>query len=250
MSLKLASINIERSKHLDRVIPFLQRYDPDVICVQELLERDIPLFEEIFGVKCIFGPSGFHSADEPETESVMVGTALLSRLPIRSQKIEYYTGSEAQARSNEPQEILTNSKLIICDLEKDDTLFRIATTHFTWSPRGMATDEQRTNMRHLIDILGAMGEFVLCGDFNAPRGGEIFAMLTDVYKDNIPPQYATSIDIDLHRAGRTRPQELADKMVDGLFSTPGYEVADVQLISGVSDHCAVTTTISRRRLTS
>jgi|GEM_PF-5115909 hypothetical protein len=41
-------------------------------------------------------------------------------------------------------------------------------------------------------------------------------------------------------------QELMDKkMVDGVFSTPEYEVSNVQLHSGVSDHLAITGDISK-----
>lgn len=245
-SISLVSLNIERSKHLDLVIPFLEQRAPDVICVQELLERDIPLFEATFDMQCIFGPSGFHPADEPDTEPVMMGSAILSRLPIRMQKIEYYAGSEAMARSDAPQEILHHKKLITCDVDKGGAVFRIATTHFTWTPKGRPSDEQREDMRNLLGLLASAGEFVLTGDFNAPRGGEMFGELASRYTDNIPPQYATSIDIPMHYAGRLSPHELADKMVDGLFTTPGYRVSDVELVSGVSDHCAIVAKVSKK----
>ena len=63
--------------------------------------------------------------------------------------------------------------------------------------------------------------------------------------DNIPPQYPTSIDVTLHKRGRERPHEFADKMVDGLFTTPGYRARDVELHFGISDHAAVTALIER-----
>jgi hypothetical protein len=37
------------------------------------------------------------------------------------------------------------------------------------------------------------------------------------------------------------------KMVDGLFSTPGYLVSDVELHSGVSDHMAITANVAKAR---
>ena len=74
---------------------------------------------------------------------------------------------------------------------------------------------------------------MLCGDFNAPRGGEIFGLLAQKYKDNVPQKYTTSIDGILHRAG---PLPF---MVDGLFSTPGYTVSHVEMVCGISDHCAL-----------
>jgi endonuclease/exonuclease/phosphatase family metal-dependent hydrolase len=128
--------------------------------------------------------------------------------------------------------------MLSCEIEKEGETFRVATTHFTWTPDGSADDYQRADVKKLLAILGGMGEFVLTGDFNAPRGGEIFGTLAEKYKDNVPSHYTTSIDGALHRAG---PLEL---MVDGIFSTPGYAVSDVELVAGVSDHKAIVATVS------
>lgn len=39
--LKIISLNLERSKHLHLNLPFFQRENPDVLCLQEVLEADI-----------------------------------------------------------------------------------------------------------------------------------------------------------------------------------------------------------------
>ena len=70
-------------------------------------------------------------------------------------------------------------------------------------------------------------------------------MLAAKYKDNVPVQYKTSIDVALHRLGKERPEEFADKMVDGIFSTPLYEVKNVEMKGGVSDHCALVATVTK-----
>src|SRR3569623_473248 len=111
--------------------------------------------------------------------------------------------------------------LAMADIERDGEMFRIATTHFPVTAHGEATDFQREDMKNLLSLLEKEGEFVLTGDFNAPRGGEIFAELASRYKDNIPPTITTSIDGMLHRAGQL------PHMVDGIFSTPGYLVSNV-----------------------
>jgi endonuclease/exonuclease/phosphatase family metal-dependent hydrolase len=101
-----------------------------------------------------------------------------------------------------------------------------------------------------LGILETQGEFVLTGDFNAPRmhkgnPGEIFSAIASRYTDNIPVHYETSIDASLHRNGKTRPLDFVDKMVDGLFTTPVYTAHDVGLHFGVSDHAAVSAIISK-----
>ena len=79
----------------------------------------------------------------------------------------------------------------------------------------------------------------MCGDFNAPRGGEIFSALATRWHDNIPGTYHTSLDLSLHKAGKVDGERLATLMVDGLFTTPGYRTSRVELVPGVSDHCAI-----------
>ena len=118
-----------------------------------------------------------------------------------------------------------------------DNRFTIGTTHFPWTPDGSASDHQRQACDQLLAVLGHR-ELLLCGDFNAPRGGEIFTRLAIHWHDNIPANYTTSIDPKLHSAG---PLQL---MVDGVFSTPCYQIRDVVLHQGVSDHCAITAKVS------
>ncbi len=244
-SIKLISLNIERSKHLDRVLPFLGREKPDVVCLQELCERDISRFEEIMGPCRSYGPIVVHPADPPEEGTVVVGTALFARSPVRNVDAVYYRGSEEHARTAPPKRIMEDIVLVGSDIEHDDASFRIITTHFTWSSHGQAIDQQRIDMKALLSILGHRGEFILTGDLNAPRGGEIFSILAEKYKDNVPKEYTTSIDINFHYAAITDPVGLSAKMVDGLFTTNTYTASDVRLQFGVSDHAAIVATISK-----
>ncbi len=132
-----------------------------------------------------------------------------------------------------------NQMLAFCEVEKEGTVFKIYNTHFTWTADGEPDDLQRNDMQSMLRILKAAGEFILCGDFNVPRGGELFGLLAEHYKDNVPPHYTTSIDGDLHRRGQL------NRMVDGMFSTPGYVVSDFEMVSGVSDHRALVATVSK-----
>lgn len=245
-SIKLISLNIERSKHLDPIIPFLEREQPDVFCAQELLQSDVSRVQASAGfVDSLFTPMSRLVFDAP---GALYGTGIFSRTPLSARGEQYYVGRAEVIPESQATELLTyndeNRAIAWADVEKDGLVFRIATTHFTWTPDGSASDEQRRDMRGLINIVNSLGECVLSGDFNAPRGlpgqrGEIFAMLSQKFKDNIPLQYTTSLDGVFHRAG------YLNLMVDGLFSTPGYEVSDVRLVDGVSDHMAIVATISK-----
>ena len=248
-SISLVSVNIERSKHLDLVRGFLEAHPANAICMQELMEYDIPFFEGLLGCVCHFSPETRHPA---EGRPGIIGNGIFSPLPVVQFAERYYHGSREEMHdfdftSTETKEATEARVFSFCDVEKDGVVFRIATTHFTWTPKGEANDFQRRDMRLLLDILGHLGELTLTGDFNAPRThegkpGEIFAALASKYKDNVPLEYLTSLDPAHHRAPVA---EQADKMVDGLFTSPAYVASDVVLHTGVSDHYAIAATITR-----
>ncbi|HVM73774.1 MAG TPA: endonuclease/exonuclease/phosphatase family protein [Candidatus Paceibacterota bacterium] len=243
-SISLVSVNIERSNHLDRITSLLEAQAADVVCMQELMEYNIQYFEDILGTQCHFAPETRHPA---EGRPGIMGNGIFSRLPVVQYVEHYYHGSrdvmhDFDQTNTETKDATEARVLAFCDVEKDGQTFRIGTTHFTWTAKGMPDDFQRRDMKLLLDILATSGEFVLTGDFNAPRGGEIFSQLASTYKDNIPPRYTTSLDPAYHRAPL---EEQAGKMVDGLFTTPSFIASDVELHSGISDHLAITATISR-----
>ncbi len=242
LPLKLVSINVQRANHLHLVLPFIRYHLPDVVCVQELYEADTPLFSAVLNEAGYrFAPMSRFIRDEPPQ---IFGVGIFSRLPVNDSGVVYYRGDPLAIPDLDQEDPTTwNNKvfpLLWCDVRKGDMIYRVATTHFTWSPDGQATDDQRRDMKSLFAALEPLGEFVLAGDFNAPRGREIFGTLAEKYKDNIPEKYTTSLDSEHHRVqGLTL-------MVDGLFSTPSYVASDVELISGVSDHCAIRATISKK----
>ena len=247
VSLKLISLNIEKSKHLDRVLPFLVREMPDVFCAQELYESAISrVVAALSGVEYTYIPMTMRPKENPPE---MQGIAIFSRVPVTKRDVLYYRGTPDVVPESAQEDPSTynnsNRMVVVCDVAKGGTAFRIATNHFAWTSGGQPDGMQRKEICLLLDILDRLGEFVLAGDFNAPRGGEIFGMLAAKYRDNVPVRYKTSLDASLHRAGKTSPEQLATKMVDGIFSTSAYTVSDVELVSGVSDHCAIVANVSK-----
>ena len=93
------------------------------------------------------------------------------------------------------------------------------------------------DLKVLFELLENIPEFILCGDFNAPRGTAIFDSIAEKYKDNIPQDISTTIDKNLHKAGDLQ------LVVDGLFTTPEYKVDSIKILDKLSDHCAILATI-------
>ncbi|QQG38241.1 MAG: endonuclease/exonuclease/phosphatase family protein [Candidatus Kaiserbacteria bacterium] len=243
--LKLVSLNIELDKHLDTVAAFLAAQKPDVACLQEVFEQDLPrLSEALSAPNYKFVPMNRHTEAQPPK---VMGICVLTSLPIVKTNAQLYRGDPRLIPPFDWNDQNTfrfkNQALLMCDIRKDET-YRVGTTHFTWTPDSQPDELQHEDIKKLVSMLEQEGEFVVAGDFNAPRGGEIFSELALRYKDNIPAEYKTSIDVSLHRAGKEKARLLETLMVDGLFSTQGYKVSDVKLHFGISDHAAISADLS------
>ena len=246
--MKLISVNINLKKQLATVWPFLreQKEKADIVCLQEIYKEDLEEFAKEFGMKPVFAPmSNIGKKVHTEPPFFPYGVGILSALPIQDIQTSYYRGTEEEART---KPFSGNSKddahpLLRVTVQKGDQAFTIGTTHFTWSPDGKADDAQRRDIQNLLAVVEQIPELILCGDFNAPRGGEIFDAIAEKYKDNIPAEYATSIDLELHRDGEKMHHK--SLMVDGLFTTPQYKCSNVRLVRGVSDHCAIVAEIQK-----
>lgn len=236
--MKLVSLNIESHRHLEeRVLPFLLAEKPDVVCLQEVFEVDVPRIKTALGMDGHYLPM----ANVTETNRHIQhaygkwGLLQLSRLSITATSHAYYQGGPERLpiffENNDSNSM--NRVVLQMEVKADDQVFRIATTHFIWSTNGDSTPLQLEKLEKLLKILAPQPDLILCGDFNAPRGRETFARLAARYHDNIPPEILTSIDGDFHKAGQLM------LMVDGLFTTPEYQVSDVRVVGGVSDHKAI-----------
>ena len=240
-SIRLASINIEGDTHRDEVISFLKDFKPDVVCLQELVVSSVSFFEEALDMKGYFLPMAKYHILPRDLASPIApwGVGIFSSLPISDISSRYYCdGSGNLQLAVLGKEETLRRGLLQVTIKKSDEFYTIASTHFTRTPDGSASDKQKKDMKNLLAILEGTPELIFCGDFNAPRGGEIFGLLSEKYKDNIPLQYQSSLDPELHKLKNSKLL-----MVDGLFTTPQYKVSEVKLSDEVSDHMAITALI-------
>lgn len=242
--LKLVSLNIEIDRHVGRFVPVICAEAPDVVLLQEAPEDIIRDLADRLALP--------HTAFEPMTKvqrlrgegSVVIGQAIFSRTPLTNLERRTYGGSGTgrdalDVATAESRWATSRYTILVADVSVKGETYRAATIHFPWSEGGAADMKQREACDRLIEEAAPLGDFVLAGDFNAPRGREIFARLASVFADNIPANYTTSLDGTLHRAGPL------PYMVDGLFTTRGYRADQVELRSGVSDHMAIIGRIAR-----
>jgi endonuclease/exonuclease/phosphatase family metal-dependent hydrolase len=240
MPLKLIDLNIEGNRHLAKIIPFLQQEKPDVVCLQEVFRRDLANFS---GWRRLFQATV--NLPRPLKDLPgrgLMGPAILTRLPIKASGKCFYP------QKPPPIPVLTrpgqdNRVLLWLTLTKAGQDYTVATTHFTWTPDGRPDQRQRRDLTSLLAILKTFPEFILAGDFNAPRQSPIYQTLARTYRDWMPKTAATTIDPQLHYANKKQPGRLA-LVVDHLFTTNHYR-AKVQVRCGLSDHCALIAVIDK-----
>ncbi len=237
--MKLISINIELNKHYKTVFDFLKQENPDVICIQELLEDDFENFKKVLGKQGIFKPRSRIGDDLHliDIKGKIEGVAIFAQNIVDSGSI-YYEGKEENVLKTYEEynsgENNKNSVLVWIDTKDSyGRSCRFITTHMPVTKGGESTPYQLEVVDNLLRELNSLGEFILCGDMNAPRGKETFSRIAKKYKDNIPGEYKTSLDQNLHRVKNLQ------HMVDGLFTTTKYQASNVKLIDGVSDHMAI-----------
>jgi len=245
--IRLVSVNIEKDRHFNTVLSFLREKKPNVVCLQEVFEKDMPLFEKELGMKGFFAITHrWRIMSGGRAEIIPLGVGILSSLPVTQVLPKYYSGDHLHLQiSNEGMDDTEARVLLVAFMNISGVLYTIGTTHFTWSPKGEADDRQRRDLKSFFEKTDEFKNdgIVIAGDFNAPRGREIFREIETRFKDNIPLTYITSLDPRLHRA----PLEIKHLMVDGVFSTPEYSVSNVSLNFGVSDHAAIVADIVKIR---
>jgi endonuclease/exonuclease/phosphatase family metal-dependent hydrolase len=240
--MKLISVNIEGAAHLHTVVPFLEREQADVVCLQEVFEDT---------ASTLAGETYVHAflpmaLKERGGELVVTGVALLVRntLGATFESLYYHTTpGELCVLERDDQEHTVRHGIVFASIREREKTYLIGTTHFTWVNRGeIVSTVQEQHMENLLKLMAQKPPHVLCGDFNIPRHHNyLYEKLTEHYRDEIPVTHASSLDKKLHRHGAdpNKAHLFNQFMVDYIFSQPPYKITNVRLEFDISDHAAV-----------
>lgn len=264
--IKLVSLNMGRGlPGLEGMLKFLQETDWDVACIQDVRETHIMDNVTIFGESRHFVPMTRHLFGGVREN---VGIGIFSRKhsfvstsahafwgdvsPVKDLKgVTFDANGNATPHNLEEVRSSESRLAVFADLKVGDHVFRIGTLHGVWVPAGKTDNHQRLYMGRLRQIMNRMihTPFVLAGDFNAARGGEIYNML--VHEDpTLPEQIEDAFPgdipntIDWKNRGKVSGPDL---VVDYILKNQGLSVSDVKVHFGVSDHAAITATISQAK---
>lgn len=242
--MKMVSLNVEGELHKDKIAELIHVEQAEVVCLQEFFPETA---KQILGERYpyqFFVPT--YRVDQTEkglipSETRVWGEVIASQIPfIKTEK--FYMPMDAYTANNLPVHGTDNHlpTLLVAELGNGAT---IATTHFTWTPKASVTARQRAQVRALAEVVNDR-QMVVVGDFNIPRGNEMYAELTRIWTDNIPKQVESTLDPELHYANREEKGRLK-LVVDYVWSTTGYKVSEVEVVKGVSDHCAIVAQVDK-----
>lgn len=231
--MKVVTYNIERKKHLARAVDFI-RAQLDVgavVCLQEVLEGMMPELQREVDARGVFLATCNNISVGIEDKQ---GIAIFTRHEDIAYEEICYLGDMAELPIQHEKDFAMRGVMIVATVKEGGKVYRIANTHFIWSPDGQADDRQREGVKNMLKACAHYREIILVGDFNAPRGREIYDYIASVYRDNMPIELKTTIDNDLHRC-----EHELHLVVDSIFTSSGYEVLEIDIVSGVSDHFAI-----------
>lgn len=238
--MKLITLNVEGNRHRAQVAAFLAEQAADVVCLQEANRHHEAALAGL-GYGVTFLP--FFLKDYGD-EVLPEGCLIATRTPAEGKGAYYHRAGPGIvlydiARMRET----TAYGYVFVTTEIGGTVYRIATTHFTWTPDGaQPNDFQRRDLDVMLGMLAAEGPHVLCADMNIPRGySPLYDRLAGTYRDEIPADVRSTLDRSRHRLGaRPDKQILFERyVVDYVLSQPPYRVRTVRLAFGLSDHAAV-----------
>jgi endonuclease/exonuclease/phosphatase family metal-dependent hydrolase len=232
--LKVFNLNIESHKHLDRFPEKINKYAPDVVCLQEVYEIDVKRIKKALGMRwawfapyCIIDKktSWGHPPDG------LWGQLLLSNSEgVYGQY--YYSGSHVpKPRTDDPNSV--SRMLQWLKLKKGGAKYRVINTHFTWSQSDEYNQEQIVDFGKMVTKLDEIPDFLLCGDFNIYRGSRLWDELAGKYTDNIPLKVLSTLDPKYFRIPNVKV------VCDGFFTKGDHRVRNIKLVDKISDHFGI-----------
>lgn len=251
MAFSLLSLNTEGNVHFNAQIPFLQQQSADVVCLQEVFRADLPILENVLGSAYTYVPQATVQKENPFVPARGDwGVLIATKLPILNVQSFTYVGEDQTLpiffEKPEPgntrtmQNSMNRVAIALTVQDSNGEEATIITTHFTWSPNGTSTPEQRDDALSLKKHLARYPRHILCGDLNAPRGGQTFALISEGYEDALPADIVSTLDPVLHRAGHLQ------FAVDALLAHHEYDISNVEAHTGVSDHKAITARVKKK----
>lgn len=257
MIIKLIHLNIERSKHIDKVFALLKNERPNIVCFQEAIYEDMRSMAKKLGYELAFAPLLTLKEGKKKKQE---GSIILSKYPMKNirkcryddkilQKVPVCTEEDILSKDGVRPEGRFSyfNTLLIAEIQITKTkTITVATTHFPVADRStpglpdhelktiknvMEIGHTRTYLDRLIKLIRELPKpIIFTSDLNNNRGEYFYDSIAHELIDIVPSSVNSTIDPSLHRKPKL------ELMVDTIMVSPGITVEDFKVIEGISDH--------------
>lgn len=241
--MKVIQVNAWLGHLMHPLFDFLEKEDPDVVCLQEILsnEQQNPLFESFSIQQRLSEKFAYHYFSPTYTfpafgEKVGMGNLILSKYPLTDQRTVFVKGAFAESQTLDSfTRNIRNAQF--CTVDAGDNTFTIVNHHGFHDRDPAGTAESLTCIQKLIDELKQIsGPIIMCGDFNVqPDSATIQAIHVQLPLKNLTSEY--KLETTLSSIFRVKDIQVP---ADYIFISPEIHVTDFEASSSiVSDHKAL-----------
>lgn len=186
MKVSVLQWNIWTDEDPRNILSQLRSLHPDIICLQEVTKNaqktgrmDAPQFLmselQFYG----FYVTAQERLKQGKTRSQ--GNMILSRYPIVAQNHVFVQPANDDIASSDYSK--EGRVLLLADIQVEDTLLKIGTTHLSYTDRFVETLSKKVEANALLEATeGFENNFILTGDFNVTESSPLITTLSEKYQ--------------------------------------------------------------------
>lgn len=232
------SWNIWKGKFLEKVIEQIQQENPDIVCLQEVIEQEkdgekINIAQQIaskLGYEFVYCKA-FHT--DRHTPSYDIGDAILSKFPILSSSCHFLSSLD-EYKDSAVTEPRTAVKI---EVKTDSQTLTIITCHLGYSEKFQETDIRNTQLDRLLTLIPKTSA-ILTGDFNSQPDSRVLRILNNslVNTDRDQTEYSYT---------EMKEENHPEYRIDYIFITPDIIAKNFQILpTDASDHSPLTVEVT------
>jgi endonuclease/exonuclease/phosphatase family metal-dependent hydrolase len=240
MNIKFLQWNIWYKEQIDNVILLIKEIDPDIICLQEL------------AVNCVNNPGIANTAEyiaeqtgmffyfeeaqrwQDDDEMDAVGNGIFSKHPIVRKFAKH-----VQEPTKDFTDYSHEGRIYIeCDIQVDDKLLTVGTTHLSYVPWFKITDKKKIEVNNLYSLLKS-NKYIFSGDLNSTPDSYTIEKLSSKLSNCGPDYSENSWTTKPFEHGGFKENELNWRL-DYVFASSDLQCDSSEIVkTNFSDHLPI-----------
>ena len=173
MNIKLLQWNIWYKENIDNIIRELNKWDVDIICIQELCTYgnntdNVDKLNQCF-------PYGFFKIANECGSDRNIGNAIYSKYPITNKKYTFIQ-EPGEDKTDPSQE---GRVYIECEIDIGGCMLNVGTTHSSYTHKFNETTAKDREMNKLIECFNKEEKYIFTGDLNTPSNSKYIKQIQE-----------------------------------------------------------------------